>query len=213
MEIGRSLCLVLAAVTVAGCATPEVAETYEERSLVPQEIAAGLRSEDPTQRAAAAKQIETMEPAQSRSVLMELTGHELVPVRMLAVSALGKHHASDGGVVTRLAEVLSLDGDADVRSRVVDALSRSGSVNGLAAILDALGNDSSLLVRREAALALDKLTGQSHALRFVTTFDDAEMQADETTMTYEEWFEANRAALRWDAGTSRFVVGRQEGSP
>ena len=42
--------------------------------------------------------------------------------------------------------------------------------------------------------------------RFAAQVEEASSGADDAAMAYDDWLEANRAGLRWDAGTSRFVA-------
>lgn len=198
----------LAALLAAACATPEVAEDYRTRTFVPAELAAALASDDPTARADAAGQVESMEPAKRRAALLELSRDERAPVRLLAVGLLGRHHAAEEEAAGRLAEMLSLDPDADVRVAAVEGLGRSGRVDALRPLVDALSEDASLSVKRAAASTLDRLTGQALAADFLEKVDAAESAADDAMMSYDDWLGANGATLRYDAGSGRFVPAR-----
>jgi HEAT repeat protein len=180
----------------AACGTPEVAEDYQAKTYVPEELQAALASNDPTMRADAADQVMAMPTGQRKAVLLELTRDERPTVRMTAVSLVGKTLSGDQQAVARLAELLSLDGDQDVRMVCVDALGTTRNGDALRALLDALSNDSSLGVRRAAAVSLDRLTGQRFGQEMAARYDDAEAAADDAMMNYEEWFDANQEALK-----------------
>jgi HEAT repeat protein len=188
------LTTVLAVLTA--CGTPEVAKDYRTKTYVPEELQAALASRDPSARADAAAQVEAMSGGQRQAVLLELTTDPRPTVRLLAVGLAGKHLHGDEQAVARLAEMLSLDSDQDVRIAAVAALGETGSGPALTALLEALGNDTSLFVRRAAALALDRLTGQDFGAELAARVDEAEAAADGAMMNYEGWFDANRDALR-----------------
>ncbi len=181
------IALVLLVCVLAACGTPKVAEDYEAKTFLPQEIETALRSDDPAKRADAAAQVETM-PAKKRGpILIALTTDEKAHVRLMAVSLIGKHHANDEKAITALADLLSLDADLDVRSAAVSALGASENTKSLTVLVQTLSNDSSLTIKREAAAALDARTGQSFGKELVESIDAAEEAADEAMMAYEEW--------------------------
>ena len=185
----------LALALITGCGTPEVAEEYQAKTYLPEELQAALASDDPTRRADAAAQVVAMPPGQRKAALLDLSRDERPTVRMLAVGLIGKHLSGDDQAVARLADLLSLDPDQDVRTACVSALGGTRSGTALQALLGALGNDTSLTVRRSAAVALDRLTGQTFGAEMARKIDDAEEAADDAMMNYEEWFDANREAL------------------
>ena len=123
----------------------------------------------------------------------------------MAVGLLGKYHAADDDVVAVLGGEAALDADVDVRSAALGALAKSGRVEALVAIGSALTDDPSLVVRREAAVLLDRLTGQTLGAGFASRVEEASSSADDASMAYDDWLETNRAKLRWDADTARFV--------
>jgi hypothetical protein len=192
-----------------GCATPEVAESYETTSYLPAEIGEALRSDDPARRADAADQVEKMEPATRRKALLELSADRRAGVRLLAVTLLGRLHASEEEVLVRLAGMLALDPDLDVRLAAVDAVEASQRLPALAALVAALTDDPSLIVRRQAAEALDRLTGQTIGAAVAEQVDAAEEAAEEALFAYEEWLEASREGLRWNDAAGRFEGGSQ----
>ncbi len=186
--------LLLALITA--CGTPEVAEEYQAKTYVPEELQAALASDDPSSRADAAAQVAAMPTGQRKAVLLDLSRNERPTVRLLSVGLIGKHLSGDNQAVARLADLLSLDPDQDVRAACVGALGGTRSGAALTALLGALENDSSLSVRRSAAVALDRLTGQSFGAEMAAKVDDAEEAADDAMMNYGEWFDANQEALR-----------------
>jgi len=186
--------LLLALLTA--CGTPEVAEEYQAKTYVPEELQAALASDDPSSRADAAAQVAAMPTGQRKAVLLDLSRNERPTVRLLSVGLIGKHLSGDNQAVARLADLLSLDPDQDVRAACVGALGGTRSGAALTALLGALENDSSLSVRRSAAVALDRLTGQSFGAEMAAKVDDAEEAADDAMMNYGEWFDANQEALR-----------------
>ncbi len=192
---GATIGLVLLAGILAACGTPKVAKDYEAKVYLPQEIETALRSEDPARRADAAAQVETMSPDQRGPILISLTTDERPHVRLMAVSLLGKHHADDASAIAALANVLSLDGDLDVRSAAVSALAAGTSAPSLTVLVETLSNDSSLVIKREAAAALDARTGQTFGKELADSIDTAEEAADEAMMAYEEWME-NQGAMK-----------------
>ena len=147
-----------------------------------------------------------MEPDARKKVLIELVGSPSPGVRLMAVGLLGKHHASDDAVVSALSGDAMLDPDPDVRGAALAALAESGRPDALAAISSALMDDPSLVVRREAASLLDRLTGQSMGAEFATMVDDIQEKADDAAMAYDEWIETNREKLKWDAERAKFVT-------
>ncbi|MEN8149155.1 MAG: hypothetical protein ABFS86_04985 [Planctomycetota bacterium] len=192
--------------TLAGCGTPQIARPYETKKYVPEELAAALASDNPADRADAAEQILAMEPDARKMALIELTGDPKPGVRLMAVGLLGKHHAAEEDVVATLADDVMLDADADVRVAALAALAESGRPDGLAAISAALMDDPALVVRREAASLLDRLTGQTTGAEFTAMVDDALEKADDAAMAYDDWIETNREKLRWDAGKARYIL-------
>ena len=188
--------LFLALTAFLGCGTPEVAEDYQARTYVPEELQAALASDEPSSRADAAAQVAAMPTGQRKAVLLDLSRNERPTVRLLSVGLIGKHLSGDNQAVARLADMLSLDPDQDVRAACVDALGGTRSGAALKALLGALENDTSLTVRRAAAVALDRLTGQTFGADMAAKVDDAEEAADDALMNYEEWFDANQEALR-----------------
>lgn len=196
MKNTTMLATFLALALCSACGTPEVAEEYQTKTYVPEQLQAALASEDPSARADAASQVEAMPVGQRKAVLLELTLDKRPTVRMLAVGLIGKSLAGDNQAVARLAEMLSTDPDPDVRSAVVGALGSTRSDTALNALLEALGNDTSLSVRRDAALALDRLTGQSFGAEMAAQVDEAQDAADDAMMNYEDWFDANKDALK-----------------
>ncbi len=186
----------LALALISACGTPEVAKEYQTKTYVPDELQAALSSDDPSVRADAAAQVEAMSVGQRKAVMLELTRDERPTVRMLAVGLIGKHLAGDNQAVDLLAEMLSLDPDQDVRGTVVAALGGTRNGTALNALLEALSTDTSLAVRRSAALALDRLTGQSFGAEMAARVDAAEDAADDAMMNYEDWFDANQGALK-----------------
>ncbi len=181
---------------ITACGTPEVAEDYQAKTYVPEELQAALASDDPSSRADAAAQVAAMPTGQRKAVLLDLSRNERPTVRLLSVGLIGKHLSGDNQAVARLADLLSLDPDQDVRAACVGALGGTRSGTALKALLGALENDTSLSVRRAAAIALDRLTGQTFGAEMAAKVDDAEEAADDAMMNYEEWFDANREALR-----------------
>jgi HEAT repeat protein len=200
-----TIVLVLMGLAAAGCATPEIAEDYQEKALLPQEIESALKGDDPAGRADAATQVEKMAAANRKSVLLALVHDERAHVRLLAVSLLSRHHAGDEDAVAALADVLTLDADIDVRVATADALAKGGTHKGLSALLAALTDDTSLVVKRQAAEALDRLTGQTFGKTFVSSIDAAEEAADDAMMSYDGWLEERIGKLVWDAEKCRFV--------
>jgi HEAT repeat protein len=192
----KTATLFLTLLLITACGTPEVAEEYQTKTYVPEELQAALASDDPTSRADGAAQVEAMPGGQRKAILLELTLDERPTVRLLAVGLIGKHLPGDNQAVARLSEMLSLDPDQDVRTSCVEVLGGTRSGTALKALLDALGNDTSLAVRRSSAVALDKLTGQTFGAEMAKKVDDAEESADDAMMNYEEWFDANQEALR-----------------
>ena len=192
---------------LVACGTPDVARDYEAKTYVPEDLAAALSADDPARRADAAEQISAMNPNQREEVLIELTRDEKPGVRLMAVTLLGKHHAADADVVAALGDKAGLDVDVDVRGAALVALAASGSVEALAAIGSALTDDPSLVVRRQAAVLLDRLTGQTLGATFASRVEEASSSADDAAMAYDDWLESNRAKLRWDADSARFVDG------
>jgi len=191
---------------LAACGTPGVAKEYEAKTYVPEKLHAALSSDSPARRADAAEQISGMQPAQRRQVLIELTRDQKPEIRLMAVGLLGKHDAGDAGVIAVLGSESALDADVDVRSAALSALAQSGRVEALVAIGNALTDDPSLMVRREAAVLLDRLTGQTLGAGFAAQVESASSSADDSAMAYDEWVETNRANLRWDKNSNRFVV-------
>ena len=124
----------------------------------------------------------------------------------MAVGLLGKHDAADDGVVAVLGGEIALDVDVDVRGAALAALAKSGRIEALSAIGTALTDDPSLVVRSEAAVLLDSLTGQTLGAGFAAQVEEASSGADDAAMAYDDWLETNRAKLRWDASSARFVV-------
>ena len=195
MKTATLLMTVLALTLISACGTPEVAKEYQAKTYLPEELQAALSSDDPSVRADAAAQVEAMSLGQRKAVLLELTRDKRPMVRMLAVGLIGKHLSGDNQAVSRLADLLSLDPDQDVRVAAVSALGGTRSGAALNALLDALSNGTSLIVRRSAALALDRLTGQSFGADMAAKVEDAEDAADDAMMNYEDWFDANQEAL------------------
>jgi len=202
--------IVLMTAALAACGTPEIAEKYEAETYAPDEIAAALAADDPSRRADAAEQILAMAPERRRAVLIELTRSGEPEVRLLAVGLLGRHHAGDGEAVRALGETAALDLDVDVRSGALRALAGSGRPEALDAIGTALTDDESLVVRREAAVLLDRLTGQTIGAAFASAVDEAADAGDDVAIEYDDWLESHRDRLRWDAAKSRFVVEEDE---
>jgi len=197
-------------ILLSACGTPEIAREYETKTYVPAELEKALKSEDPARRADAAEQILAMKPAQRKAVLLELTRNPRVEVRLMAVGLLGRHHATDPDVVKAMGEEAALDVDIDVRSAALSALAASGRSEALTAILAALTNDPSLVVRREAGVILDRLTGLKLATEFAGRLEEAEDAADDAAMSYDDWLESNREKLAWDAENRRFVLREGE---
>jgi len=204
MKTGTQITLSFLLALVA-CGTPGVAKDYETKTYVPEELAAALASDSPARRADAAEQISGMQPDQRRKVLIELTRDPKPEVRLMAVGLLGKYHAAAEDVVDVLGGEAALDADVDVRSAALGALAKSGRVEALVSIGSALTDDPSLVVRREAAVLLDRLTGQTLGAGFAARVEEAGSSADDASMAYDDWLETNRAKLRWDADTARFV--------
>jgi HEAT repeat protein len=198
----------------------EVAGDYEVRTFLPEELEEALRSEDPARRADAASQVETMPPERRREVLIALVGDERAHVRLMAVTLLGRLHAGEDGAIAALADVLSLDVDLDVRSAAVAALAESENPRALEALAGVLMDDPSLVVKREAAEALDRLTGQSFGKVLVERIDAAESFGKvlveridaaeeacyEANEAYEEWLEERVDELVWDPARGRFAA-------
>ena len=203
----RPLIVLTALLAVAACATPEVAEDYEAKTYLPDELKAALASDDPSQRADAAGQVERMAPERRQAVLTELSRDERASVRLLAVNLLGKLHGEEEATVARLAEVLAFDVDVDVRSAAVTALASSGSVEGLKALVQALADDPSLAVKRSVGTVLDRLTGEKLGSELSDRVDEAEAAADDAMIAYDDWLQANLETIRWDPEVSRFVIG------
>jgi len=199
----------LSLAVLAACGTPEVAEEYQERSLVPAEIEAALGSDDPLRRSEAAAQVEKLPPERRRAVLLELLDHPRSAVRLTALTVLARSSVSGGPTVDRLTEVVSLDPDPDVRVAAVRALAASGDVRALDAILAALSDDLSLAVRVYAAATLDRLTAREFGAGLADRFDEAEAAADDAAFSWLEWLEANRDALEWDPGEKRFRTAEE----
>jgi HEAT repeat protein len=199
------LLVAVGVLTIVGCGTPEVARDYESRDYLPQELEEALRSDDLARRADAAGQVEAMEPGRRRQILLALTEDDRAHVRLMAVSLLARHHAGDAETVARMAEVLSLDPDIDVRSAAIGALAASGDVSALKSLVGALTDDPSLEVKRQAATTLDRLTGEGFGAEFAAEFDEAETAADDTMMAYDDWLAGRAADLGWDAKEKRFV--------
>ena len=205
MKTGTPLTFFFLLALVA-CGTPDIARDYEAKTYVPEELGAALSADDPARRADAAEQILAMKPEQRKKVLVELVRDPKPEVRLMAVSLLGKHHAADAGVIAVLGGEAALDVDIDVRSGALAALAESGSVDALVAIGSALTDDPSLRVRGEAAMLLDRLTGQTLGAGFASRVEEAGSDADDAAMAYDDWLETNRARLRWDVDTGRFVI-------
>jgi len=191
---------------LVACGTPDIARDYETKTYVPEELGAALSADDPARRADAAEQILAMKPEHRKKVLTELIHDPKPEVRLMAVGLLGKHHAADAGVVAVLGEEAALDVDVDVRSAALGALAESGRPEALMAISSALTDDPSLVVRREAAVLLDRLTGQDLGAGFAGRVEEASDAADDAAMAYDDWLSTNRAKLEWDAGSRRFTI-------
>ena len=121
-------------------------------------------------------------------------------------SLLTTVQVSVSSVVAVLGEEAALDVDVDVRSAALGALAESGRPEALTAISSALTDDPSLVVRREAAVLLDRLTGQDLGAGFAGRVDEASDAADDAAMAYDDWLATNRAKLQWDAGSRRFTM-------
>jgi HEAT repeat protein len=201
----------LFATVLAACGTPEIARDYETKTYVPAELEAALTSDDPARRADAAEQILAMDPAERKTVLTELVTNDRVEIRLMATGLLGKHHAGDSQVVKVLGERAALDVDIDVRSSALTGLAASGRPEALSSIVSSLTDDPALVVRREAAVLLDRLTGEKLGDEFAKLVSDAEEAADDAAFAYDDWVEANRDRLRWDAEDRRFTL--KEESP
>jgi HEAT repeat protein len=202
-----TIVLALAGLVLTGCATPEIAEDYEARTYLPQEIETALKGDDPAGRADAAAQVEKMATANRRAVLLSLVTDDRAHVRLLAVYLLARHHGSDPEAVVALRNVLTLDADLDVRAAAIEALAAGGTKEGLSVLLAALTDDASLIVRCQAAEALDRVTGQTFGKALLTSLGAAEDAADDAMMSYEEWLGTHRDKLVWDADKGRFVGG------
>jgi HEAT repeat protein len=189
---------------LVGCGTPEVARDYEARTFLPAELEEALRSDDPARRADAAGQLESMGPGRRLELLIALTGDERAHVRLMAVSLLGGLHADDADAVDALDNVLALDPDVDVRSAAVGALGGSRNPVAIAVLVRVLADDASLVVKREAAEALDRRTGEAFGKSLVQSIETAEEASDDAVMAYEEWLERRREALRWNEEKGRF---------
>lgn len=189
----------------AACGTPKVAQEYETKTYGYEEIQAALASDSPARRADAAEQISNMEPEKRKGVLVELTRDPRPETRLLAVSLLGKHHAADPDVIAAMGDVATLDPDVDVRTAALGALAMSGRVKALDTIAAVLTDDPSMVVRREAAVLLDRVTGQTLGAEFAGHVDAASDSADDAAMAYDDWLETNGANLRWDEKSGRFA--------
>jgi HEAT repeat protein len=200
----KPLLPVVAALLLCSCGTPEVARDYRAKTYLPAELEAALRSDNPTRRAEAEDQIASLPVDRRIEILLALSRDPEPPMRLLAAKLLGKD-SGDPRAAKRLGEMVGLDADPDVRMLAMDGLAAGGSDGALSALLTALEADPSLLVRRHAASALDRLTGQEIGASFVDSLDEAEMSADEAAMAYSDWFESHGKGLRWDAGSSQYV--------
>ena len=179
----------IALLCLAACGTPEVAEDYEEQVFLPAELSAALASDDPTARADAATQVEALPAAERLATLSSLAVHDNAAVRLMAIGLLGKLHAGDPTITMRLAEVIGMDADIDVRMATVPVLAKSGEA-GLAVLVEALSDDPSLFVRREIAVALDRVTGNTFGAAFAEKVGEAEDAADDAMMDYDDWLES-----------------------
>jgi HEAT repeat protein len=184
----------------------ELADDYEKKDLLPGEIVAALGGDDPAARADAAEQIEKLDPEKRKTVLLALTRDESASIRLLAVSLLTQHHATDAQVVGDLLAVAKTDLDIDVQQAAFAALGQSGDERALKLAITVLSDlDADLPLKLEAVEMLDRLTGRTTKGDLEEALEDAMDAADDLGMSWDEWLTTHGPTLSWDAEKGRFV--------
>jgi HEAT repeat protein len=178
----------------------------EVKDLTGDEVRSGLSSPDPKARLDALAQIEKLPEPERKAALIAALGAPYAPTRLTAVTALAKTFPTDPVVVEGLLAVAKEDLDSDVREAAFAALAPSGDVRVLDLSLSVLtSSEEPIPVRLGAARTLDRLTGRDTASRLRDLLDQAESEADDLMMDWDDWLSEHREGLRWNAETGRFT--------